>query len=239
MKPVIAERKEKLSELEQKINYAFKKIYLLDRAMTHSSYANQYNLSYMEHNERMEFLGDSVLGLVVSEYIFKKYRNKPEGKLTKIRANIVCEASLYERAKRIDLGEYLQLGKGEEITGGRERASILADAYEALIAAIYIDGGIESSREFIIPRFVDAIESVVNKEGFKDYKSRLQEHVQKDPSSTIKYETVGEEGPDHNKVFFVNVCINNSLAGKGSGKSKKEAEQEAARSALVSLGVEL
>lgn len=239
MKSITAERKEKLSELEQRINYAFKKIYLLDRAMTHSSYANQCNLPYIEHNERMEFLGDSVLGLVVSEYIFKKYRSKPEGKLTKIRANIVCEASLYERAKKINLGDYLQMGRGEEITGGRERASILADGYEALIAAIYIDGGLEFTREFIIPQFVDAIESVVKKENFKDYKSRLQEHVQKDPSASIKYETVGEEGPDHNKVFFVNVSVNNSLAGEGRGKSKKEAEQEAARSALISFGVEL
>lgn len=239
MKSVTAERKEKLSELEQKINYKFTKIYLLDRAMTHSSYANQYNLPYIEHNERMEFLGDSVLELVVSEYIFKKYRSKPEGKLTKVRANIVCEASLYERAKEIDLGEYLKLGRGEEVTGGRERTSILADAYEALIAAIYIDGGLESAREFIIPQFVDAIETVVKKENFKDYKSSLQEHVQKNPSSSIRYEIVREEGPDHNKVFFANVWVNNSLSGKGRGKSKKEAEQEAARSALSSLGAAL
>lgn len=239
MRTVTKERKAKLSELEQKINYNFKKKYILDRAMTHSSYANQYNLPYIEHNERMEFLGDAVLELVVSGYIFKKYRNKPEGKLTKIRANIVCEASLCERAKKINLGEYLELGRGEEITGGRERESILADAYEALIAAIYIDGGLEIAQELIIPQFADAIESVVKKENFKDYKSRLQEQVQRDRTSSIKYETVGEEGPDHNKVFFVNVLVNNDLVGKGKGKSKKEAEQEAARSALNSLGVEI
>lgn len=239
MRSVTKERKEKLSELEQKINYKFEKKYVLDRAMTHSSYANQYNLSYVEHNERMEFLGDAVLELVISEYIFKKYKNKPEGKLTKIRANIVCEDSLYERAKKINLGDYLELGRGENITGGRERASILADAYEALIAAVYIDGGLEPAREFIIPRFEDAIESIVKKENFKDYKSRLQEYVQKDGSSSIRYETVAEEGPDHDKVFFVNVWVNSSLSGEGRGKSKKEAEQEAARAALVSLGVEV
>jgi ribonuclease-3 len=236
MRSISKERKDKISELENKIGYRFNKKYLLNRAMTHSSYANQYMLPYIEHNERLEFLGDSVLSLVISEFIFKKYRNKPEGKLTKIRANIVCETSLYQRAKRLGLGEYLLVGRGEEITGGRERVSILADAYEALIAAIYIDGGLDSAKMFIIPEFTDDIENVVDREYFKDYKSRLQEYVQKDQNAVVKYEVVGEEGPAHNKVFYVNVNINGNYAGKGQGKSKKEAEQQAAKAAFESLG---
>jgi ribonuclease-3 len=207
MKFITDERKEMLAELEQKIGYSFHKKYILNRAMTHSSYANQYGLSYIEHNERMEFLGDSVLSLVISEFIYKKYRNKPEGKLTRIRANIVCEASLYEKARKIGLGDYLIVGRGEEVTGGRERVSTLADAYEALIAAIYIDGGIDRVREFILPQFVDAIDNIVRREHFRDYKSWLQEFIQKEPGSAIRYEIAGEEGPDHDKVFYVNAFI--------------------------------
>ena len=226
-----------IAELEKKIGYSFNKKYIIKRALIHSSYANQLGLTYIEHNERLEFLGDSVLNLVVSEYIFKKYRNKPEGKLTRIRASIVCESSLYERAKKLDLGSYMLIGRGEEITGGRERISLIADAYEALIAAIYIDGGIEGAKKFIISELAQSIENTVKKEHLKDYKSTLQEYIQKDQTLNIKYKITREEGPAHNRIFYVVVSINDKVFGSGYGKSKKEAEQEAAKSALIFLEV--
>jgi len=229
-------RREQIAILENRIGYTFKKKYVINRALTHSSYANQYGLPYIEHNERLEFLGDSVLSLVVSEFIFKKFRNKPEGKLTKIRAAIVCESSLYKKAKQINLGEFILMGKGEEITGGRERVSILADAYEALIAAIYIDGGIESARNFIISNICNSIKDDMAGTEDRDYKSRLQEYVQREQGTNIKYEIEGEEGPAHNKIFYAKVTLNDKSAGRGSGRSKKEAEQEAAKSALAFLG---
>lgn len=239
MKKVSKERKEQLSELEQKIGYIFSKTYLLDRALTHSSYANQEGLSYVEHNERMEFLGDSVLSVVVSEHIFKKYKSKPEGKLTRIRSGIVCESSLYECAKKIDLGRYMLIGKGEELSGGRNRVSMLADAFEALIAAIYIDGGLEKAREFVISSLSDTIDGAVKDAYMRDYKTKLQEIVQREQGATIVYKVVGEEGPAHNKTFFVEVTVNGSITGKGRGRSKKEAEQRAAKSALSLLGEEI
>lgn len=236
MEGINRERVELIAKLEESIGYSFKKKYLLNRALTHSSYANQWGLSYVEHNERLEFLGDSVLSLVVSEYIFKKYKNKPEGKLTKIRASIVCESSLYKQAKKLGLGGYLLIGKGEEVTGGRERMSILADAYEALIAAIYIDGGQRSAEKFILEELTESIEKMVAMAGASDYKSRLQENVQREQGMNIKYEIISESGPAHNRIFHARVSINNKEAGRGSGRSKKEAEQEAARSALAFLG---
>lgn len=236
MEGINKKRRLQMLELESKIGYCFCRKYLLNRALTHSSYANQWGLSYIEHNERLEFLGDSVLSLVVSEHIFTKYKNKPEGKLTKIRASIVCESSLYELAKIMNLGEYMLMGKGEEITGGRDRVSILADAYEALIAAVYIDGGIENARKFILAELSENIEKIVNGANIKDYKSRLQEYVQKDTGINIRYEIENEEGPDHNKVFYAKVCLNGRDVGRGRGRSKKEAEQEAARAALAFLG---
>lgn len=229
-------RNEQIAVLESKIGYVFNKKYIINRALTHSSYANQSGLPYIEHNERLEFLGDSVLSLVVSEFIFKKFKSKPEGKLTKIRANMVCESSLFERAKKINLGDFILMGKGEEITGGRERVSILADAYEALIAAIYIDGGIEPVRDFIISNLCGSMENDNAGTDDKDYKSRLQEHVQREQGISIKYEIESEEGPAHNKVFFAKVSLNDREVGKGRGRSKKEAEQEAAKSALIVLG---
>lgn len=231
-------RVQKIHELEEKIGYTFKKKYLINRALTHSSYANEMGLSYVEHNERLEFLGDSVLSLVISEYIFKKYKDKPEGKLTKIRANIVCESSLYRRAKDISLGDYLLIGKGEELTGGRERMSILADAYEALIASIYIDGGLDKAKEFIIRELSRSFEDVVKGLSSKDYKTKLQEQIQKVHDSTIKYEIEDEQGPDHDRTFYASVAVNGKVIGRGQGKSKKEAEQEAAHKALEFLGDE-
>lgn len=236
MENIDGSRKEKLEELEKKINYTFKKKYLLSRALTHSSYANQKGLSYIEHNERLEFLGDSVLSLAVSEHIFKKYKNRQEGKLTKMRAGVVCEASLYMRAQALGLGEYMLIGRGEEITGGRRRISILADACEALIAAIYIDGGFDCAKKFIISQLEDSIAQTVKGSDIDDFKSRLQEYLQKDQEATIRYEVIGEEGPPHNRTFHVRVSINGGMTGEGWGKSKKKAEQEAARGVLQKLG---
>jgi ribonuclease-3 len=236
MKEVSTNRKNQLLLLEKKINYNFNKKYLLNRALTHSSYANQLGLSNLEHNERLEFLGDSVLSLVISEYIFNKYKNKAEGKLTKIRANIVCESSLYDKAKHIKIGDYMLIGKGEELTGGRERVSILADAYEALIAAIYLDGGFEKAKEFVISIFSPSIEENVKSAYTKDYKSTLQEYIQRDSNLIIKYELENEEGPAHNKIFYVKVSINSKVIGNGKGRSKKEAEMHAAKAALEFLG---
>jgi ribonuclease-3 len=236
MKEISSDRENQIREFENRIGYEFKKKYILNRALTHSSFANQYGLSYIEHNERLEFLGDSVLSLAVSEFIFKKYRRKPEGKLTKIRASIVCEASLYKQALKLDLGDYLQIGKGEEASGGRSRVSLLADAYEAVIAAIYIDAGFDKAREFVITRFSGEIENMVRESDIIDYKSRLQEYIQKDQSTSIKYIIKKEEGPPHNRVFYAAVILNNEIEGEGQGKSKKEAEQQAAKAALSILG---
>lgn len=236
MNKISKKRKELLLELEQKLGYTFSKLYLLDRALTHSSYANQEGLSYVEHNERLEFLGDSVLSIVISEHIFKKYKTKPEGKLTRIRAGIVCESSLYECAKGIDLGKYMLIGKGEEMTGGRTRVSILADAFEAVIAAIYIDGGLDKVRDFVIRSLSKSIKGAVKDRLMNDYKTELQEIVQREQGSIIEYKVTGEDGPDHDKVFYVAVDVNGRTVGNGHGKSKKEAEQEAAKSAISLMG---
>ncbi len=219
-----------ISKFEEIINYKFKnKSYILE-ALTHSSYSNE-NKNY-KFNERLEFLGDSVLGIVISDYIFKKEKKLPEGELTKLRANIVCEESLSEVASEINLGEYLLLGKGEEATGGRERISILADALEAIIAAIYLDGGLDSSSKFIRTFMEDIIENSMEGKIFRDYKTYLQEVLQSRGEQNIWYKLVDEKGPDHNKRFVMEVGINDEVLGVGEGKSKKDAEQVAAKNAL-------
>lgn len=218
---------------EQKINYEFKnKEYILE-ALTHSSYSNE-NKNY-PFNERLEFLGDSVLSIVISDYLFKKETKLPEGELTKIRANIVCEESLSEVSKNIHLGKYMLLGKGEEATGGRERISILADALEAVIAAIYLDGGIKCAREFILTNMEKIINDSIKGKIFRDYKTYLQEVLQSKGEQHIWYKLVEEKGPDHNKRFVMQVGINDEVLGVGEGKSKKDAEQVAAKSALKLL----
>ena len=215
---------------EQKINYEFKnKEYILE-ALTHSSYSNE-NKNY-PFNERLEFLGDSVLSIVISDYIFKKETKLPEGELTKIRANIVCEESLSEVSKNIHLGKYMLLGKGEEATGGRERISILADALEAVIAAIYLDGGIKCAREFILTNMEKIINDSIKGKIFRDYKTCLQEVLQSNGENNIWYKLIEEKGPDHNKRFVMEVGINDTVLGVGEGKSKKDAEQVAAKCAL-------
>lgn len=221
-----------LRNLENKIGYKFKSLTILEEALTHSSYANEkHNGSVC--NERLEFLGDSVLGLISAEYYFKLFAAKPEGDLTKMRAASVCEESLFGFAKRISLGDYLFLGKGEEHTGGRERPSILADAFEAVIAAIYLDGGFEKARDFVLPFLLNPPEK---DERFKDYKTTLQEIIQKNPEERLEYVHTGEEGPDHDKHFFVEVRLNSNVIGRGQGRSKKHAEQQAAKEALELMG---
>lgn len=232
MKKLTKDRKEKLMEFENIIDYKFNDIKLLNRALTHSSYANEYKKKNLKYNERLEFLGDSVLGLVISDYIFNNYKSYPEGELTKIRALVVCEPSLAAIAKKINLGEFLLLGKGEESTGGRNRTSILSDAFEAVLGAIYIDGGINVSQKFILENLIQTIKDAVKGEILLDYKTELQEVIQKTSNSRIEYRVIKEEGPDHNKKFFVEVLNNGKALGSGNGSSKKEAEQEAAKSAL-------
>lgn len=225
----------RLKELESVIGYSFNKISFLERALTHSSYSNGKNNG---SNERLEFLGDSVLQLTVSQYLFTNMTTVPEGGLTKLRASIVCENSLYDFAKRIDLGKYILLGKGEEMTGGRDRRSILADAFEALIAAIYLDGGMERAERFILG-FVPSIEALKSgKVKLGDYKTILQEIIQQNPEEHISYEVTDEEGESHQKLFSAIVLLNGQTIGSGSGHSKKEAEQAAAREAIKLMGYE-
>lgn len=221
-----------MTSLEETIGYQFHDPQLLATALTHTSYANEAK-KRLPHNERLEFLGDSVLSVVVADYLFHNEKKLPEGELTRRRASLVCEPALDAFAKRIRLGDHLRLGRGEEMSGGRQRASILSDAFEALIAAIYLDGGLEAAKAFILP----FVQSGVPGEG--DYKTRLQEVVQQNPEERLRYVVVAETGPDHNKTFEVEVYLNSNCIGRGSGHSKKMAEQHAARQALVLMGLEL
>lgn len=232
------ERINELAEFQKIINVEFKKLYILDMALTHSSYTNEHpSISY--YNERLEFLGDSVLSLIVSEYIYNRFENKKEGKLSRIRASVVCESSLADIARKIMINKYIQIGKGEEFTGGRNKDSLLADAFEAVIAAIYLDAGYDTAKNFVLNYLEDKIDVVSNNEIFNDYKSKLQEHLQKNKEYLIKYNIINELGPQHDKVFEVEVQVNGKQIGKGKGKSKKEAEQRAAKQALINLGVDL
>lgn len=235
MKNLSKKRMQKLEEFQKKINYNYNNINLLNKALTHSSYANEFKSKKILYNERLEFLGDSVLGLVVSDYIFNNYKELPEGELTKVRALSVCEPSLAKRSIKLKVGEYLLLGKGEEATGGRNRISILSDAFEAIIGSIYLDGGMDASREFILDNLLATIKGAVRGEVLLDYKTELQEIIQKNPNSNIKYNVIKEEGPDHNKKFYVEVLNNEKILGSGEGSSKKEAEQDAAKHALTKV----
>ena len=224
-----------MTDLQNKIGYQFKNPALLNEALTHSSYANEHKTQHIKYNERLEFLGDSVLSIVVSDYIYKNCPELPEGELTKLRASLVCEKSLYEFAKKIDLGKYLILSKGERNNGGADRPSILSDAFEALIAAIYIDGEITPASKHILNFVIPAIKNSKKKK-INDYKTTLQEIIQKNPGEKLEYVLVKESGPDHNKHFVVEVHLNSNVIGKGGGRSKKEAEQQAAREALELMG---
>ncbi len=221
------------AELEKTIGYTFNDKSLLKTALTHSSFSNETKGrdDYNNCNERLEFLGDSVLSIVVSDYIYKNFENLDEGSLTRIRAAVVCEGALAEVAKTISLGDYLYLGHGEIVTNGRNRKSITSDATEALLAAIYLDGGIDKAREFILPRLIPLIQSSIKK-GAEDYKSKLQRIVQQTPEEIMEYVLVDETGPAHDRMFVMQVRLNSNVLGTGRGHSKREAEQQAAKMAL-------
>ncbi|MDY3281343.1 ribonuclease III [Dysosmobacter sp.] len=221
--------------LEKKLNYTFRDRALLSEALNHSSYANEHRGAGAASNERLEFLGDSVLGFVTAEFLFLQHPDLPEGDLTRIRAALVCEQSLYEVAQKLELGKYLKLGKGEETGGGRSRPSILADATEAVFAAVYLDGGIQQASALIHRVLLDAEREEAVEERRKDYKTALQELVQRRANQELTYRMAGEQGPDHNKTFAAEVLLNGQLVGSGTGHSKKEAEQAAAASALAKL----
>lgn len=222
-----------LEAFQEKLGYHYQSHVLLQEALTHSSYANEHRHKGIKDNERLEFLGDAILDLIISEYLFKKYPSMPEGDLSKIRASIVCEGSLAKVAKKIDLGHYILLGKGEEMTGGRERASIMADAFEAVTGSLFLDGGFEEAKAFLQETLIADVELTEHIETlYADYKTLLQEAVQKSSMNPIHYEVVGEEGPDHDKHFYVEVYHEEKCLGRGIGKSKKEAEQDAAQKAL-------
>lgn len=224
--------KRNLKELEHRIGYTFQDFALLKKAMSHSSYVNEEHLPKYECNERLEFLGDAVLELVSSEFLFFEHPTTPEGELTKTRASMVCEPALAFCAREIELGEYLLLGKGEDATGGRKRESVTSDAMEALIGAIYVDGGFANAKEFI-DRFI--LNDIENKQLFYDSKTTLQEIVQGSYDDDVRYELVKEEGPDHNKSFYVHALLGSTVLGEGTGHTKKAAEQQAAYCAIKKL----
>ena len=222
----------KLNELEKKIGYHFSDFSNLEHAMRHSSFCNEQKMNRLMNNERLEFLGDAVLELVTSEFLYLNYPKMPEGEATKKRASMVCEQTLALCAKEIDLGNYLYLGKGEELTGGRERASVTSDAMEALIGAIYLDGGFTNAKE-LVEKFV--LNGIEEKQLFYDSKTTFQEMMQSITTEPIHYELTGEEGPDHCKTFTVELFVGDRSAGSGTGKSKKAAEQAAAYDAILKL----
>ena len=221
-----------MKELERKIGYTFINKELLKKALTHTSYAYEHNV---ESNEKLEFLGDSILEFVSSEYLYQNFPKLKEGEMTKVRATVVCESSLYKVAKNLGFGKYLYLGKSELATGGNDRPAILADSVEAVIAAIYLDGGIEVAQKFIIDNLKDEIEIASKNVGQKDYKTVLQEKLQEHGEVEIKYTILREIGPDHDKIFEAQVECNHKKLAVGTGKSKKQAEMEAARKALENL----
>ena len=229
-----ANKAEEYRALMDKLGYTFANPRLLENALTHSSYANEQRAGGLKSNERLEFLGDSVLGMVTAVYLFHK-QTGPEGELTKLRAALVCEKALFSYARELELGKYLRLGKGEARTGGAERPSILADAFEAVTAAIFLDGGMEAARGFLLP-FLKKELSNHRRLHFKDYKTTLQEIIQQNPEEQLDYVLTGESGPDHDKTFKVEVHLNSNVIGRGRGRSKKEAEQQAAREALQLMG---
>lgn len=221
-------------ELEKKLQYTFRDKSLLEHALRHSSYANESRARGVTSNERLEFLGDSVLGFVTAKYLYKHFPQMPEGRMTKLRAELVCENALHKVAQELDLGSYIRLGKGEELSGGRTRPSILADAVEATIAAMFLDGGMEIAEQFILSRVLTDLDHGVPVFN-SDNKTCLQELIQQKSGQTLHYQVTGESGPDHCKQFNVSVYLNGRAVGSGVGRTKKEAEQAAAGDALGKL----
>lgn len=226
-----------MEKLEEKLGYTFHDRRLLENALTHSSYANENKSKGETSNERLEFLGDSVLGMVVADHLYRTHPDMPEGELTRTRAALVCEDSLVEVAAQLELGQYLKLGRGEDAGGGRKRPSIQADAVEAVIAAVYLDGGIGSARK-LITNFILTNNEREQEGAVRDFKTALQELVQRESGRVLSYRLMGESGPDHAKVFSVEVDLNGKPIGAGEGRSKKEAEQNAAKAAMAKLKAE-
>lgn len=222
------------TEFEKKIGYTFKNKELLHEALSHSSYANEVKRG-RNSNERLEFLGDSVLSIVVSKHLFTHFKHLPEGELTKIRASLVCEKALFEFSKKIDLGKHILLGKGEENSGGRTRPSIVSDAFEAVIAAVFLDGGMEAAEKYVLSFIPKNLEANSSK-SLHDYKTMLQEIIQKNPEERVEYVLADQTGPDHDRKFVVQVRLNSNVIGTGEGHSKKQAEQAAAHEALRLMG---
>ena len=223
---------EKLDELQEAIGYRFRNLQLLEQALTHSSYANEKGLGHLGCNERLEFLGDAVLELISSDFLYHRYPTLPEGDMTKTRASVVCEPTLALCAAEFSLGRYLRLGRGEDMTGGRNRNSVVSDALEALIGAIYLDGGFASAKEFVI-RFV--MNDIEHKKLFYDSKTILQEMIQGRQQDELRYVMLGEEGPDHDKTFLAAATLGSREIGRGSGRTKKAAEQMAAYRGILAL----
>ena len=219
-----------MKRLEETLGYRFQEPSLLENALTHSSYANEHHGGHLQSNERLEFLGDSVLGMVVADYLYRNLPALPEGDLTRIRASLVCENNLVVVAGQWNLGAYLKLGKGEESCGGRERPSIRADAVEAVLAAVYLDGGIAQARKIIQKFILDNMSEMSN--AGRDFKTALQEFIQRKSGQTLTYHLIGQSGPDHAKTFEMEVRLNGQSIGTGKGRSKKDAEQSAAKAAL-------
>ncbi len=218
--------------IEESIGYNFKDKSLIDEALTHTSYANENNL---ESNEKLEFLGDSILEFISSKYLYNKFPNLHEGELTKVRATVVCEDSLYEVAKKHEISKYIKVGRSERGNGGNNRPAILADSIEAIIAAIYFDGGLDKAEKFIIDNLEEAMNVASRNVGIKDHKTVLQEKLQKNGEIDIQYRIIDEKGPDHDKIFTAEVIVNGKVLATGIGKSKKHAEMQAAERALINL----
>ena len=221
-----------LEDLEKEIGYTFKQKELLKKALTHTSYAYEKKV---DSNEKLEFLGDSILEFISSKYLYQNYPNLKEGEMTKVRATVVCEKSLHKIAQKHNFSDFLYLGKSEQVTGGKNRPAILADSVEAVIAAMYLDGGLDKAEKFIIENLKDEIEIATKHVGDKDYKTVLQEKLQEHGDVKIEYEITKEIGPDHNKSFEAQVSLNGKVLAKGKGKSKKEAHMEAAKKALENM----
>lgn len=228
-------REVELKNFMRIIEYKFDNLDLLNTALTHSSYNNERKGDQKDNNERLEFLGDAILDAVISEYLYLRFGNYEEGDLTRVRASIVCESTLAECGLNHKIGEYILLGKGEENTGGRGRISILANTMEALFGAVYLDGGWKKASKFVLSCLKEIIEDAVNGKLYSDYKTRLQEIIQAKTDLAVMYETVKEEGPDHSKTFYVDVLVGGEFKGSGTGRSKKEAEQNAAKNALQKI----
>ncbi len=224
-----------MKTLENNLGYSFKNKHFLENALTHSSYANEAR-GGISSNERLEFLGDSVLSIIVSRYIYDNFKQMPEGELTRLRSSLVCEKTLCGFSRQLCVGDFILLGKGERKNGGAERDSILADAFEAILAAVYLDGGFEPAQRLVMRFVLPELNGYDIKADFKDYKTLLQEIVQRNPEESVSYVITDEKGPDHNKQFTVEVRLNSNTIGVGEGKSKKEAEEMAAKQALLLMG---